>query len=402
MTFDLTDDQDKALTLLSRFLEKPDGGVFQINGYAGTGKTWLATNEVPKLVGGNGLVHFVALTGKAVDVLAKKGAKSASTVHSLLYTPSSEYGWCSDCSVPMFDVAGTDAHHVEAKHRWSYKTNFEVGTTWNGSVPELVVVDEASMIGEDTAADLLNLTYSGTKLLVLGDPAQLPPLFGNGSLLRRPDVTLRQITRQAADSPIIQLATSIREGRGMWGTGTYGDESTGKVWINPRKRPEGPMRVSLVGRHVTRYQINTAARKHLGLDPDMPVIGDKLICRRNNKDLGIYNGQPFEVVGDVRRINEDMFLIPTDHGTQAAWARRFIDADVREWEKQTTYSDRSRAQEFDYGYALTCHSAQGSEWPDVAVTDESWCWRRNGESEVSRWQYTAVTRAKNSLVVREG
>jgi exodeoxyribonuclease-5 len=51
---------------------------------------------------------------------------------------------------------------------------------------------------------------------------------------------------------------------------------------------------------------------------------------------------------------------------------------------------------FDYAYAITCHKAQGSEWDKVLVFEE---WYPNTEEEHRRWLYTAVTRAKEKLVI---
>jgi len=60
-----------------------------------------------------------------------------------------------------------------------------------------------------------------------------------------------------------------------------------------------------------------------------------------------------------------------------------------------TYAQRRESDEFDFGYALTVHKAQGSQWDDVVLFDESWAFRENRE----RWLYTGVTRAAKSLTV---
>ena len=88
----------------------------------------------------------------------------------------------------------------------------------------LVVIDECSMVDDRMGQDLLSF---GTKVLVLGDPAQLPPVRGSGFFTdtETPDVMLTEIHRQAKDNPIIAMATKVRnkEARSPW-------ENMGKVW----------------------------------------------------------------------------------------------------------------------------------------------------------------------------
>ena len=66
-----------------------------------------------------------------------------------------------------------------------------------------------------------------------------------------------------------------------------------------------------------------------------------------------------------------------------------------ESEEEVPFSLRKNSDEFDYGYALTVHKAQGSQWDDVIVFDESWAFREHRH----RWLYTAITRASQRLTV---
>lgn len=59
------------------------------------------------------------------------------------------------------------------------------------------------------------------------------------------------------------------------------------------------------------------------------------------------------------------------------------------------WRDRKASDEFTFGYALTVHKAQGSQWNDVVVFDESQCFRENR----SRHLYTALTRAAETVTV---
>ncbi len=76
---------------------------------------------------------------------------------------------------------------------------------------KLVIIDECSMVDEELGKDLLSF---GTKVLVLGDPAQLPPIQGGGFFTAaEPDAMLTEVHRQAQDDPIVRMSMDIREGR---------------------------------------------------------------------------------------------------------------------------------------------------------------------------------------------
>ena len=64
-------------------------------------------------------------------------------------------------------------------------------------------------------------------------------------------------------------------------------------------------------------------------------------------------------------------------------------------EGEIPWSTRKRYDEFDFGYALTVHKAQGSQWNNVVLFDESFAFRDTRE----RWLYTAITRAKSLLII---
>ena len=66
-----------------------------------------------------------------------------------------------------------------------------------------------------------------------------------------------------------------------------------------------------------------------------------------------------------------------------------------ESDEEIPWSLRKESDEFDYGYALTVHKAQGSQWDDVVLFDESGAFREHR----ARWLYTAITRAEQGLVI---
>ena len=187
--------QDAALKAVADWLKaKPGSGntppLFRLFGYAGTGKTTLATHLAEDV---DGKVLFAAFTGKAALVMRSKGCDGASTIHSLIYRARE-----SGEEVPSFDL-WDDAPASKAK---------------------LIVIDECSMVDAELGRDLMSF---GVPLLVLGDPAQLPPIQGGGFFTdAEPDVMLTEVHRQAASNPIIRLSMDIRAGNRLE-PGRYGE-----------------------------------------------------------------------------------------------------------------------------------------------------------------------------------
>lgn len=128
-----------------------------------------------------------------------------------------------------------------------------------------------------------------------------------------------------------------------------------------------------------------------------PVLGDRLVCLRNNSELGLLNGAIFNVT-DVEGVMDGkvhMSVQPEDNPMSvsvAALEHHFLGRG-KELEKQ--YWLRAEAHEFDYGYALTVHKSQGSQWDSVCVFDESGVFRQ----QRNRWLYTAITRAAEKVSV---
>ena len=153
----------------------------------------------------------------------------------------------------------------------------------------------------------------------------------------------------------------------------------------------------LVGRNATRRAYNARMRERRGFAGELPATGDKLVCLRNNKRKGLFNGALWSVKEkpSARRDIIKMRLQPDD-----GFAGKGIKVSVRpecftggieaiEWPLRKAYD------EFDYGYVLTVHKSQGSQWDDVVLFDESMAF---GESR-QRWLYTGVTRAAKRLTL---
>jgi exodeoxyribonuclease-5 len=354
-------EQEAALTAVGRWLDAPDRPIFRLFGYAGTGKTTLARHIAEHV---DGDVCFAAFTGKAALVLREKGCPDASTIHSLIYRSrgSGETG-------PRF-VLNRQSPAAQA---------------------QLIVVDECSMVDEDLGRDLLGF---GTPVLVLGDPAQLPPVKGAGYFTEHPpDAMLTEIHRQAKDDPIIALSTIVREGgrltRGRWGE----TEVVGRGDIDAERILAADQ--VLVGMNKSRRAYTTRIRNLLGYRDPSPAVGETLVCLRNDKTKGLLNGGLFTVkklAGEEEgRLLMDVAAEGERGGIRVSVPPEFFEGR----EEELSYAQRRKGDEFDFGYVLTVHKSQGSQWDDVVLFDESFAFREHR----ARWLYTGLTRAAKKLTV---
>ena len=257
----------------------------------------------------------------------------------------------------------------------------------------LVIIDECSMVDERMGKDLLSF---GTKVLVLGDPAQLPPVGGAGFFTEnvKPDIMLEEIHRQAEESPIIQMATRVRN-QSHLNIGDYGNGC--RVISGEKIAPEEALNFDqiLVGRNKTRFATNKRVRQLKGQDDLYPVIGDRLVCLRNDHEAGLLNGAIFNVQTMDGVINHKVLMdVVPEQGKFAQSVLSHEHYFLGQGDDLAWY-ERKEAQEFDYGYALTVHKSQGSQWDSVLLFDESDCFRKDRW----RWLYTGITRAAEKLTM---
>ncbi|WP_421724136.1 ATP-dependent DNA helicase [Bauldia sp.] len=358
-----SNEQDAALGAIASWLKSPDRPIFRLFGYAGTGKTTLARHIAESV---DGTTVFAAYTGKAAHVMRSKGCANAGTIHSLIYRMRGE-----DESGPTF-VRNPDSAARKAG---------------------LIIIDECSMVDEVIGKDLLSF---GTPVLVLGDPAQLPPVAGGGFFTDAgPDVMLTEVHRQAVDDPIVHLSMIVREG-GQLVYGTYGASA---VIARDDVDPDTVVNADqvLVGRNATRQSYNARVRQLLGRQIPQPQKGDVLVCLRNDRKRGLLNGSLWQVER-VRAPRKGLLryaLLPEDgagrKGLVATINPAYFDGTV----DALSTAARRRSDAFDFGYVLTVHKAQGSQWDDVVLFDESFAFRENA----ARWLYTGITRAAQRIII---
>lgn len=367
--------QDEALKAVSRWLKEPGSQVFRLFGYAGTGKTTLARHFAEEV---DGDVLFAAFTGKAAQVLRSRGASNARTIHSLIYRPK-----------------GEEEVEDEVTGKTSVSPMFSINRQSPVAKAKLIVIDECSMVDEALGKDLLSF---GTKVLVLGDPGQLPPVSGGGFFTdQEPDYLLTEIHRQARDNPIIQLAMHVREGKEI----LHGDYGTAQVIGRDGVTQEMVLGADqvLVGTNKTRKRYNLRLRELKGFPTGYPAAGDKLVCLRNDQVKGLLNGSLWQVMSSSKETAKpgiNLLVRPEDDDMDRGAAKiKLLKAAFEEVDGEIPWSMRKRYDEFDYGYALTVHKAQGSQWNNVVLFDESWAFRDTRE----RWLYTAITRAAETITI---
>ncbi len=356
-------EQAEAIDQVGRWLKQGEPQVFRLFGYAGVGKTTLARHVAEGAQGGTA---FAAFTGKAALVMRANGCAGATTIHALIYRASE----------------GAEG-----------APTFTLNEDGPASRAGLIVIDECSMVDAELARDLLSF---GKPILVLGDPFQLPPVKGGGYFTEgQPDVMLTQIHRQAEDNPIIRLSQIVRSG-GELKEGVYGETRIIRRGDVDAAGVLGADQV-LVGVNRTRRAYNQRIRDLNGFKEPLPVAGDRLVCLRNDRTKGLINGGLWrvEALGGVQKDFVRLTLRSEDEGARTSVKVAVLKNFFEGSEGELSHLARRESDEFDYGYALTVHKAQGSQWDDVMLFDESFAFREHR----ARWLYTGLTRAARKLTI---
>lgn len=247
----------------------------------------------------------------------------------------------------------------------------------------------------------------GIHVIALGDPFQLPPIHEDNGVLARPHVFLDQVMRQAQDSEIIRLSMDIREGKAL-------KQYKGKdVAIIPRQQISDKLLLKadqiLCGKNVTRFELNQRVRKEVWGDKyqSSPINGDKCICLKNYWDKGNLTNGTIGTVDGLYTM-ETYLLKPALIGhftsdTDDRYSYLSMDYKIFTEGKPTVNQDNwkkfpryERPMEFDYGYAITVHKSQGSEFDKVILFNE---YLGSEREHYLRWLYTGVTRASKKLIV---
>jgi exodeoxyribonuclease V len=412
--------------------ERPD---FRLAGYAGTGKSTMLPTIVDHLGLDPSDIAFCAPTGKAAKVMQSKLrdfdiSERCRTIHSLIYTPKRQRAEALEQRLiglktlrdaimrddpdykesSQFKETESEIGVVERELDKAYDDNsgpsFMLNPESDLTKKRLAIVDEGSMVGSEIADDLRSF---GIPLLVMGDPGQLKPVQDTpGFDLDDPDFFLDEIHRQAADNPIIRLATLARNGEPL-PIGIHGDEVkvVRRIHDDKTTNPDIDVQV-IVGTHVKRWNVTKMIRKALGYKSTGPCAGEPLIVCKNSKAVpALVNGSFLICTEDVGDLEEGDAYFSINTEDEDSVKRRLIafqglfeehilrQKNASTAQKQAAFRAKIDREHLDWGWAITCHKSQGSQWDEVVVHDESGMFRE----ESANWLYTAITRAAKRLTV---
>jgi exodeoxyribonuclease-5 len=325
-----------------------------LGGYAGTGKSTLIRVLLNILEKKN--LNFLpcAYTGKAANILRRKGISQACTIHSSIYRPFKD------------EKDETFWQLVERDY-------------FDGKIDGFIV-DEASMVSKEIHNDLCSF---GLPIIYIGDHGQLEPIGTEFNLMKDPKYKLEKVHRNAGE--IAHFAEHLRQGKmAALFKGSH------KVQVVKHNAVEDK-HIALVDQVIcaynkTRVLINERARKEKNIHYTYVAVGEKIICLKNNRLKGLFNGMQ----GTVTKIRKNEHFDFISDGQQFEQIRYDPDQFGQETNK---FSFSSESEPFDYAYCITCHKAQGDQFGSLIVFEQ-----RCNKWDHTRWAYTAASRAVNSLI----
>lgn len=342
MSIVLTDEQNHVINVLIKGAKSKE--LQTVGGLAGTGKSTIVHTLRNRL----GRFKVCAYTGQAASVLRNKGV-DASTIHSLIYEPKVDsYGNVEFVLKETLDCDG-------------------------------IIVDEASMVSREILGDLKHFKIP---LICIGDHGQLPPVSGNFNLMEFPDHKLEEVHRNAGD--IAHFANHIRQGLDPQ---DFPKSDRIHFLYDTKSDVLSEVDQVICAYNATRVKINRQIREKLGFK-NLLTIGERIMCLRNSKRFGLFNGMQ----GEVRNFVFEKGRLFIDFDSNGFFPRLEIDVTSFNAEKPDFDHDPESPHPFEYAYTTTCHKSQGGEWDTVCVIEQ-----KCDKWDHTRWAYTAASRAKQKI-----
>ena len=429
-------EQKMALLSMSKFVNSNNEDDFLIlSGAAGTGKTSITTALIGYLNTNSIGYNIAAPTGRAARILGRKSKTLNSTIHSLIYN--------------------TKPNPKTGEIIFTLKENIIKDYT-------IFIIDEASMISSkiinnktslfksnsSLLSDLVSFVKKGNplnKIVFLGDRNQLPPINEHESMalceeyltnkfsLKGSSHLLTEVKRQEDGSYILKNATNIRIGIdnnlknvSLQGIQKQSIQAASNNYMKEYLNNGMESVVSIGTTHKMNMMFNTIIRNKIyGNTPGIIESEDLLLIvqswRRNGSQL--YSGdhviveevqmEKIETVANLKfvpvklkskdlndqdEIIEDYLLLDCLINPKGLSAEQESKLRHERFRKNKIYRESGNTSDdryvgairANYGHSITCNKAQGGEWNKVLINSYY--------MPSLRYQYTAITRAKESLV----
>jgi len=404
VSFTFTEGQEKALGLMRDVIKGNRQEVAVINGFAGSGKTTLLKVLAEEY---NGNLTVVTPTGKAAQRVREVAPVNAMTIHRWLYWP--EEG-------PNGEVS------------------FKLRQDHEAPQNNVIIIDEASMVSREVWEDLSDVCFfMGVSIIAIGDGFQLPPVNDKEDTfsLLSPDfqtgfgpprrVDLTEVVRQALDNPIIRISMAIRESQDF-GRALKELPAVHRNRLNESAHQTWERGGAIIcHRNATRHQVNREIRAIRGLKGIS--ANEPLLVLKNNYALDRFNGEAITLEGITDVVAESSTVKHKGKSTGV----RFLEArleggaeaiigeeeilgltDEMGFRPLEIAARRAAWAHYDeepyppylhasFGYSLTAHKAQGSEFPSVLVLMEPSV--KLFSPQGRRWAYTAISRTRGECTL---
>ena len=466
----LSQGQETALTKLEAFLDSPVQ-VFMLKGYAGSGKTTILKGLVEYLNAVEKDFDLMAPTGRAAKVIREKTGQEAFTIHKSIYSFEDMVEIEEGDSFYYYykirnnlDVAGKIFIVDEASMLSDAKSEgefFRFGSSH--LLSDLITYTRVTQLNVNSkiifVGDPCQLTPVGDNSSKAFEASYLKEHFNISS----EETEMKEVKRQGGDSGILSAATKIRKSILARFFNDFNLRSNGKDILNPTyetfldtwQKAASP-KIIIASKNKTCLDLNLQIRERRFGNANLPVQkSDIVIMGGNNYRKGVFNGE-FAIINEVSDIVtqrtialrgknpvtlywRDVELVFPDAESnnkivKGKMLENFLYGDnyLKPEETQALYVDftnrhkglKPKTEEFKeaimqdeyfncllmkYGYAVTCHKAQGGEWDNVftvwdhenqkgfdCFTDRQ-LKRSKDNEDFYRWAYTAITRASKTL-----